>query len=316
MYYYDIKVMPSRFATQRGLCAKYPDSFIEIFKMSVPSTDDEPHIMLTESQLGHINDTVAYVPADTLPEMATQEDDLMPEVVVKTAKKKCGKKPKQAEAQAVETKGLNKLDQIEIAVIGIKEKFVAAGSTVGDDHISMVRSKLLEYVLRGGKMELQVIVAGKKTMKPLKSLESAISHFKNVALEMHQAMAGFHLRVEECEEDKKPADEDDNDDNGLLVAFTLSLPKKMIDDVESQKVKWIIRPKVGTNMTKKVKIGAGIELRNNTVRFLYNVVDVISAEANGLYTILSGIERSGSSMGEAGIENSTTVEDARVLKYN
>ena len=117
-------------------------------------------------------------------------------------------------------------------------------------------------------MELQVIVAGKKTMKPLKSLESAISHFKNVALDMHQAMAGFHLRVEEGEEDKKPAEEDDNDDNGrCVVAFTLSLPKKMIDAVESQNVKWILRPRVGTNMTKKVKIGAVIELRSNTVRF-------------------------------------------------
>ena len=59
----------------------------------------------------------------------------MPEVVVKTAKKKGGKKPKQAEAQAVETKGLNKLDQIEIDLIDIKEKCVATGSTVGDDHV-------------------------------------------------------------------------------------------------------------------------------------------------------------------------------------
>lgn len=55
------KLLPSRAITGRGRNKSYPRLWIEVFKLSIHSTDCTPCILITESVLSKIADTVAYV---------------------------------------------------------------------------------------------------------------------------------------------------------------------------------------------------------------------------------------------------------------
>ena len=55
------KLLPCRHLDQRGLCKKYPDLFLEFYKLTMPTVSDGiPQILLTDANLMRLNDTVEY----------------------------------------------------------------------------------------------------------------------------------------------------------------------------------------------------------------------------------------------------------------
>ena len=128
------KVIPSRFSEGRGKCAKYPALFFELFKLSIASTDGTPTVLMTENALANLNNTVGYL--EMSPDMST------PCIAKKLPKAKAKSKKRKADdtelepqpdeiiteprpepvfketvlAAAKKKVGINRLDQIEIAV--------------------------------------------------------------------------------------------------------------------------------------------------------------------------------------------------------
>ena len=49
-----------RHLDQKGLCIKYYDLFFAIFCLTIPTTDNVPQVLMTDSKLARINDTVEY----------------------------------------------------------------------------------------------------------------------------------------------------------------------------------------------------------------------------------------------------------------
>ena len=55
------RILPTRFAEQRGLCKKYPALFVEAFRLSMPTTDGNPQVLMTDATMSQINSTIEYV---------------------------------------------------------------------------------------------------------------------------------------------------------------------------------------------------------------------------------------------------------------
>jgi hypothetical protein len=127
------KAIPSRFSDGRGKCAKYPALFFELFKLSIASTDGTPTVLMTENALANLNNTVGYLemPLDmSTPPVAKK----LPKAKAKSkGKRKAGATEPEPDIGEIITEpepgfkelvlaaahkkvGINRLDQIEIAV--------------------------------------------------------------------------------------------------------------------------------------------------------------------------------------------------------
>ena len=83
------KFMPSRFMEQRGRCKKYPELFVECFKLSLITTDKIPHVVMQESAMSRLNDTCGYVQASAdIDERPTQRQQPKKAAAKKASSKK------------------------------------------------------------------------------------------------------------------------------------------------------------------------------------------------------------------------------------
>ena len=183
------KLMPPRTLDQKGLSRKYPDLFVQAFMLTFPSTDAVPQIIMTDSQLQHLNDTHTYL--SSLPGDAQGVGE--PAAKVPPKKKRKVKSDKEVSDAAAGAKtGINRLDMIELAVQDVTTTILKAELPLKTDVIEMLRRRCLEFCFRSGKME---VAGGAHRTKPktLKCLEECISHFKQLALDMHTLTADFNI---------------------------------------------------------------------------------------------------------------------------
>ena len=230
------KLVPPRTLEQRGTCQKYPELLLEGLKLCIPTTDGIPQIQMTEKELNNMNTTCVYItenipveqPTATTTEVSKTKTGKgkgqgrgCPRLATLAAKRQRNKQAEPKEAEPDEDDqplvkantrkvGLNKLDIIERAVAQVLAKLAENDIGVKGDIIGMMRRKLLEFVMRGGVMTVQVVGGNKK--KELKDLDSAVDHFVTTVYGIHAATVGCHIELEQPEKDddtRPPVDEEE-----------------------------------------------------------------------------------------------------------
>ena len=66
-------------------------------------------------------------------------------------------------------------------------------------------------------------------------------------------------------------------DDSALCQFSIAVASKMMTLIRSGSMSWMVRPRSGTNMTKRMKVGCLLELRNNTTKMVVKVEDIVVA---------------------------------------
>ena len=127
------KMMPTRIADGKGKGLKYPLLAIEVLKLTLKSMDGVAHVMLSDSQLEGLNSTFQYVErAATAPKP-------------KARKRRGGGSV--ADERPIQ-QGLNRLDIVEKVVADIEQRLQDKAIKPKWATLQMVRSKLLEFILR------------------------------------------------------------------------------------------------------------------------------------------------------------------------
>ena len=128
--------------------------------------------------------------------------------------------------------------------------------------------------MRQNPIDVRVFGAKKETVKTLKTLEQTTAHFSQVTHELHVQEIGLQCAADVEEGDEEEIDHADNDPQKSMPTFILSLNAETIHGAASAPVGgpyWIIRPLVGTNLTRRLESGIAVELKNNKTRVCVRV---------------------------------------------
>ena len=123
-------------------------------------------------------------------------------------------------------------------------------------------------------MEFTAISAHKSKTVCIKSLQGAVSHFEKVAFELHSADALLKPRHEmELEDAELGLLQDDEEAEGHTT-FTLFVPAATHQAIARGELTWLVRQHLGTNMTKRLRVGASIDIKSNKSRLEATVANV------------------------------------------
>ena len=265
------RILPSRFAAGKGKCIKYPELAREAIKLSLLSHDIRfPFVIMADGSLDRLNDTFVYE------ERAATE-------VASTKREARKRKAADADEHLKHKQGLNRLDIIESAIAEIIQKLNESSIAPKHNTISTCRRKLLEFVFRQAPMDVRIVTSKTDKVKTIKTLEDAVQHFKQVVFDLHAQELGVHGLFDDVlgKPDSDDRDSEQTEETGHAApAFTLSVSADMIRDMIRDMAigKWIIRPFEGTNMTRRLAVGAFVELKNNKHRACVRVERIERSE--------------------------------------
>ena len=206
--------------------------WLEAFKLSIDSTDGTPFLMLSESALAKLNDTVTYsTPLDV---------DISSPVATRGRKK-----------ASVGTSGsvpMSNLDLIEQCIAEVSKFIEGKRIEVRPATIALGRRRLMEFVMAGFKMDISKAPVGTTTSKEsgssktLKTIDAAIAHVRKAIWDVHAASLSLTADAASGNPDSMPKSmvdcvEDDTESCDVQrVAFTLSVPMKVVAELQSDKV--------------------------------------------------------------------------------
>ena len=206
---------------------------------------------------------------------------------------------------------MNKLDVIERSIGNIQTSLSSRELLVKDDVLSMVRRRLLEYVFRGGLMEITVVQSQLDKKVTIKSLQAAVAHFEKAAFELHAVDASLQAN-QQCEHDEVEGQALDEEDVEAHAAFTLSVPVATYQALAKGELTWVVRHQTGTNMTKRLRVGAIIEFKSNKNRLIASVANVIAESS--LEAVVSSVLATGESPGRVALAATTKEQVTSTLK--
>ena len=262
------KFLPVRGGSGKGKGERYPELAAIAIMFSLVSNDNTPHILLTDTQLNGLVVTCSY--ADAPIDNASWK-----------SKQKPKKRGKTIDIEGTGKVGMNKLDQIEDMIETIKHNLVPEKIELQPDVVAKVRTKLLEFVFRNTAVDVTTVEkGGKRITKKLKILPEAIAHFSKYMEMVHMsaiaANVDFELPEDEAENSKE--DEDRGGDTlGDAPVFTIAVGIDIMKAIDhcSTPFWWFVRPYAGTNMIKRLQLGARVDVKNNAVRRQGVVTEIV-----------------------------------------
>ena len=260
-----MKILPQRRGDGKGKSVAYPELWLAAFKLTFETTDGVPFVQLSDTSLTKLSDTVdridcgaAAVPEDNTP----------------VSKKQKGKKGEVVPVESSGRKiGINNLDKIEMSIAAAKHKLMQGSIETMREHINTGRMRLLEAVFRGCVLPVSITsTAGTTTQKQLKGIVAVCNYVEKKIWELHTAGAGFaSANAQDVDVDEEVAEAHEN----TGPAFVLPVDAKCMHNLMEKPSKAVvIRQCIGTNLTKRLVVGASIVVKNNKDRLVVDAKKV------------------------------------------
>ena len=278
------KFLPLRVGSGKGKGERYPELAAIALTFSLISKDSTPHLLLNDALLGNLVATCSF--SDDAPQAANPK-----------AKAKSKRRARVLDAEADAKVGVNKLDQIEDMINAFKQKLATDSTELQHDVVAKVRSKLLEFVFRNTAVDVTVVQNdGKRTQKKLKTLPEAIAHFSKYMEMVHLSAIAANVNFEMPEQEVEGSAGGENcggDASGDGPAFSIPVGMEIIRNIgmRTSHSWWFVRPHAGTNMTKRLQLGANVEVKNNAVRRQGVVAELVREDNANVGELIKTITR-------------------------
>ena len=258
------KFLPQRKLPGKGQSERYPALFLVALKLSICSDDQIPCVLLSETALNKLSDTsvsLALAIGDSLPSRKRRE-----------ARKSTAGNPGEASS---DKNPLNQLDIVARALIRCCDELRECHAQKNGEVFEMARQKLLEFVFRAQPMEVTV---GEST-KTLKTLCQAVEHFSAAIIDSHAVDRRFLLKEKVTSSKVSKVGSagslEGAEDTTNQISCVVALPIILLRSIADGSMTWIVRPRVGHNMKKRIEVGSTVILQSNTNRLEVTVEELV-----------------------------------------
>ena len=230
------RCLPYRLQPNKGLGQKYAELMLVAFKLSVPSDDGVPFVLLSDGDIEKLNDTCCSIDLSDQPELSMG------------GSKKTKKKEKTTTSDTPSKAATNMLDRVDLVITKALKTVREADIAVSSDALALTRLKLLELIFHGCKMAVNDFVKGDGAALTLTSMDEAEEHFASGFLRLHAATASLRGCAPAAAAENHAQRRGSGD-----FKFVIGVPAAILKSIIAGEKTWHINAYVGANMKKTLK---------------------------------------------------------------